>query len=111
MQPTISEHIESKPDVRNGKPCIAGTGIRVQDVYVWHELQGMSADEIVNAYPHLTLSGVYAALAYYFDHVQEIRQQMEQGRERAEAIMQNNPPKLPKKLAAKDADADSLSHR
>ena len=40
--------IESRPDKCGGRPCIAGTRIRVQDVYVWHELQGQTADEIVD---------------------------------------------------------------
>src|SRR5438552_513995 len=48
MDQTLTTHIESKATVCGGKPCIAGTRIRVQDIYVWHELQGQSADEIVS---------------------------------------------------------------
>jgi len=44
----------------------------VADIAVWHELRGYSADEIVELFPGLTLGQVYAALAYYFDHRQEI---------------------------------------
>ena len=55
-------HIEIKPEVCGGRPCIAGTRIRVQDIYVWHDLQGLSADEIVSRFPNLTLADVYAAL-------------------------------------------------
>ena len=53
-----------------------GTRISVQDIYVSHELMGQTPDEIVAAHPHLTLSMVHAALAFYFDHSGEIRQQM-----------------------------------
>jgi uncharacterized protein (DUF433 family) len=34
---------------------------------------GMSPDEILYNYPSITLSDVYAALAYYHDHREEIR--------------------------------------
>ena len=70
------QRIVSSPDTCGGKPRIAGTRIRVQDVYIWHELQRRSADEIVASFPHLTLADVHAALAYYFDHPTEIRQQI-----------------------------------
>jgi uncharacterized protein (DUF433 family) len=68
-------HIASTPDVCGGKPCIAGTRIRVQDIVVRTEL-GESPDEIVRAYPHLTLGDVHSALAYYYDNRSEIDQQM-----------------------------------
>jgi uncharacterized protein (DUF433 family) len=86
MQPTISEHIEITPGICGGKPRIAGHRIRVQDVVVWHESMGMSPDDIVAQYPQLTLADVHAALAYYFDHVEEIREQMESGHQFAEEL-------------------------
>jgi len=42
MEPTIQKHIESREGVCGGKPCIAGTRIRVWDIYVHHEIRGMS---------------------------------------------------------------------
>ena len=59
--------------VCGGKPRIAGRRIRVQDIVVLHEQQGQSPDEIVSAYPQLSLAKVYAALAYYHDHREDIR--------------------------------------
>ena len=48
LQTDVSkQHIAQSPDICGGKPCIAGTRIRVQDIYVWHELQSQSVDEIV----------------------------------------------------------------
>jgi uncharacterized protein (DUF433 family) len=76
MKSTLDSHIESTSGVCGGRPRIAGTRIRVQDVYVWHELQGRSADDIVASFPSLTLSDVHAALAYFFDHRDEIASQM-----------------------------------
>jgi uncharacterized protein (DUF433 family) len=96
--PTVSaEHISITPGVCGGKPCIAGTRIRVQDLYVWHELQGQSADEIVSNFPHLTLGDVYAALAYYWDH----RDDMERQRREEEAFVESMKAKIPSPLEEK----------
>jgi uncharacterized protein (DUF433 family) len=68
-------HIESSPEVCGGKPRIAGSRVRVQDIVVWTEA-GQSPDEIVGSFPHLTLADVYAALAYYHDHREAIDRQI-----------------------------------
>jgi uncharacterized protein (DUF433 family) len=73
----IKEHIEITPGVCAGKPCIAGHRITVQNIVVWHEQMGMSPDEILLHYPSINLSDIYAALAYYYDHREAIRQQIE----------------------------------
>lgn len=75
-EPTVGKHIAITPGTCGGKPRIAGTRIRVQDIVVWTE-QGMSPDEIVTAYPHLTLADVHAGLSYYHDHREEIDNQMQ----------------------------------
>ena len=75
----LQQHIETDPNT--GKPCIAGTGIRVWDVYVLSERQGKSPDEVVAAFPHLTLADVHAALAYYWDNKDVIDQQMKEADE------------------------------
>jgi uncharacterized protein (DUF433 family) len=76
MENNPDGYIVKTPGVCGGKPRIAGHRIRVQDIVVWHERQGWSPDEIVSHYPQLSLSKVYAALAYYHDHRDEIRQEM-----------------------------------
>jgi uncharacterized protein (DUF433 family) len=96
MQPVAIPHIEMRRSAIHGeKACIVGTRISVQDIYVWHELMGKSPDQIVAEYPFLTLAQVHSALAYYFDHAEEIREQVRRGREEAERIKAANPPKLP----------------
>src|SRR4029079_4779323 len=69
--------IELSPN-RSGQPraYIAGTRVRVQDVYALSELQGKTPDEIVAALPHLTLYQVHSALAHYFQHRDEILQEI-----------------------------------
>jgi uncharacterized protein (DUF433 family) len=41
--------------------------------YLW---RGWSAEEIVRQYPYLTLAEAHAALTYYFDHQQEIEDEL-----------------------------------
>ena len=94
MAAVISEHIEITPGICGGKPRIAGHRIRVQDIAVWHEQMGMSPDEIVSRYPTITLADVYAALAYYHDHFQEIRQQIQE----SQAFVQELQAKIPSKV-------------
>ena len=43
------------------KPYIAGTRISVEDIYVCHDLRGMTPDQLVAAYPHISFAQVYAA--------------------------------------------------
>jgi uncharacterized protein (DUF433 family) len=73
MANVFAEHIEIAPGICGGRPRIAGSRVRVQDVAVLHERLGRSPDEIVAAYPSVSLADVHAALAYYFDHCDEIR--------------------------------------
>ena len=68
---TASQHIEVTPGVCGGKPRITGHRITVANIVIWHERLGKSADEIATEYD-LTLSDVYAGLAYYFDNRQAI---------------------------------------
>lgn len=72
MVDVIGEHIEVIGSTSGPTPRIARHRIRVLDVVVWHEKLGMSPDEIVEAYPTITLADVHAALAYYWDHRDEI---------------------------------------
>ncbi len=103
--------IVSTPGTRGGKPRIDGHRITVQDVVVWHERMGMSPDEIVSAHPTITLAQVHAALAYYFEHKDQIDADIEEGMRSVEELKAKTPPsKLQKLLEARKADGsdDSL---
>jgi uncharacterized protein (DUF433 family) len=108
VEAVISEHIETTPGVCGGKPCIAGHRIRVEDIVVWHERQGLSPDEIVGQFPQITLADVYAALAYYHDHQEEIRESMRQDEAYADAMRAKTPSKLLQKLMGDNAADDPL---
>lgn len=75
MITSIAEHIEITEGICGGKPRIAGHRITVQNIAVWHERMGRSAEEIAVEY-ELSLAAVYAALAYYYDHREEIDQRI-----------------------------------
>lgn len=96
--PIILEHIEITPGICGGKPRIAGHRIRVQDIVICHERMGMSPDEILYHHPSISLSDVYAALAYYYDHQQEIRQDIEAGEALVKEVRTQTPSILQRKL-------------
>jgi uncharacterized protein (DUF433 family) len=91
MLPVIREYIVATPDTCGGKPRIAGSRIQVKHIVVMHERQGMSPEEIVSEYPHLTLAGIYAALAYYHDHREEIDGDIRAEREWYEEMRAKHP--------------------
>jgi uncharacterized protein (DUF433 family) len=64
-------HIGSDPGIADGKPLIVGTRITVRCIAGYYQM-GMSADEILTTLPHLKPSEVHSALAYYFDHQDEV---------------------------------------
>lgn len=101
---TEKQHIVCTPGVLAGKPCVAGTRIRVQDIYVWHELQGKSPDEIVSHFPQLTMADVYAALAYFWDHREQIMDQMRRQDELLEQLKEKFPSKLRERPNTPPAD-------
>jgi uncharacterized protein (DUF433 family) len=106
MTAVISEHVQITPGVCGGKPRIAGHRIRVQDIVVWYEQLNMSPDEIVYHYPSITLADVHAALAYYYDHLDEIRQDIRASEAFTSQLAAQTPSILQRKLKERNAWAD-----
>jgi uncharacterized protein (DUF433 family) len=98
--PPAGSHIAVTPGVCGGKPRISGTRIRVQDIVIWYERLGTTADEIVTEYPQLSLADVHAALAYYHDHRTTVDEQMEHGAALAEELKLLYPSKLRAKFVS-----------
>ncbi len=69
----------------------------------------MTPEEIVAEYPTLTLADVYAALAYYHDHREEIAADLRADEELVEQTKAANPPR-PRRQARRAA-SDSVSHK
>lgn len=90
-RPGLGERIVRTEGVRGGKPRIAGHRITVSDVAIWHERLAMSPDEIVSEYPTLILSDVHAALAYYYDHRDEVDREIKESEEFVEGFRDGAP--------------------
>jgi len=78
---TLDELIVRDSKLRGGRPIIAGTGTTVRTVASLYKL-GLSPEEITGELP-LSLAQVYAALAYYHLHTQEIEADIEADSEKA----------------------------
>ena len=108
MQPTAEKrHIELTPGVCGGRARVAGHRIRVQDVVLWTE-QGQAPDQIVADFPQLSLADVYAALAYYHDHREEIDRQIREDDETIAQMKAQSGPGLLDRVRGSGARGDSL---
>jgi uncharacterized protein (DUF433 family) len=83
-------HIEIDPEVLGGEPHIAGHRIGVSDVAIWIAYQHETSEAIAEEF-HLTLGEVYAALAYYYDHKDEIDRGIEEADRLAEEMARKYP--------------------
>ncbi|MGO8746523.1 MAG: DUF433 domain-containing protein [Thermoguttaceae bacterium] len=88
-----TNYIEITPGVAGGKPRIAGHRIAVENIAVWHLRFGKSVNDIADEHD-LNLSGVYAAMAYYFSHREEIDTSLKEGEGFVEALRKSTPSKL-----------------
>lgn len=68
LTPTIDSLIEQNPQLRGGRPIIAGTGTTIRTIAGLYKL-GFNAEEITTQLPHLNLPQVYAALTYYHPRI------------------------------------------
>jgi len=68
-------HVVKQADYCGGKASIDDTRIRVMNVVFLHK-QSKSEAEILETYPDLSRAQVYAALTYYYDHVDEIEAEL-----------------------------------
>lgn len=99
MEVTLNRHIEITSGIRSGKPRIAGRRITVADVATMYLRMGQSLEEIAGRY-ELSLASVYAAMAFYYDHKEEIDQRTAEAEAFAEIERSKAPSLLKKKLDA-----------
>ncbi len=97
--------IVSTPGTCGGKPRINGHRITVKHIVLDHQREGLSPDEIVSAYPSLSLSDVYAALAYYHDHRADIDADIKADDEHWAEVERQNPGRLIDRLKQRKAHA------
>ena len=68
-------HIE---ETRKGVAYISGTQTKVVEIALDRIAHHWDADEIQRQHPHLSLGQIYAALAYYYDHQEELDEQIDE---------------------------------
>jgi uncharacterized protein (DUF433 family) len=66
------DYISIDPNIRFGKPCIAGTRISVYDVLGWLA-SGMTYAQILEDFPELNEEKIRACLAFAADREHKIR--------------------------------------
>ena len=81
----IGALIVRTPDIRGGRPRIAGTGITVRRIVGWYKL-GLSPEEIADRIGHLTLAQVHGALTYYHANQEEIEADIRADEEDADRL-------------------------
>jgi uncharacterized protein (DUF433 family) len=75
-------------NVRNGRPYIIGTTVTVADIAIVKIYHEQDADGIAEWFD-LTLPQVYAALAYYYEHQEEMDGQIRAQIQRAKELKEN----------------------
>ena len=69
--------ITRNPDIRGGRPCIIGTGLRVSDIVVAMRYHERSPEQMAEGF-QVSLAEVHAALAFYNLHKEDIDADIEQ---------------------------------
>ncbi|MFA4830312.1 MAG: DUF433 domain-containing protein [Thermodesulfovibrionales bacterium] len=59
-----------------GSPVIAGTKFPVKSVVFYVLKQGMTPEELIKEFSHLTLPQVYDALSFYYENRQDIDKEL-----------------------------------
>ena len=78
---TEHPHIERRPNVCGGEPVIRRTRFTVRAVVIYVLKHGMTPEEMVREWKHLTLAQIYDALSFYHDHKAEIDRHIRRNRE------------------------------
>ena len=107
VRPVVSEYIGVRPGYCGGQPHILAHRNKVKHVAVWHEQKGMTTTEIAATYPTITLAQVHAALAYYYDHRDEIQAEIEEERRFVEQLRAGQP-SIFEKVRQRNAPDDSF---
>jgi len=71
----------------DGQLRIAGTGVKVVMLVMQHLAYRWDAEELQRQYPHLSLGQVHSALAYYYDHENELNAEIAKRLEREETLL------------------------
>src|SRR5438093_2983680 len=77
----VHPYVERRPGVCGGEPVIVGTRFPIRSVVTNIYRLGMTPEEMVEAWPYLTLAHVHDALSFYHDHRSAIDRAIRENRE------------------------------
>lgn len=86
---TRYEHIVINDD---GVPSIAGTTMKIAELITAQTAYGWSPEELRFQFPSLTLGQIHSALAYYWDHREELDRDIARRLAMAEERQHQAPP-------------------
>ena len=75
-----------------GIPSIAGTTMKVIELVLEQTAYGWSAEELHFQHPYLSLGQIHSALAYYWDHKDDLDQEIARRLHTVDELRQNQPP-------------------
>lgn len=73
----------------DGVVCVGGTRVTLDTIITVFK-QGATAEEIVYRYPSLRLGDVYASIAFYLNHQEDVEAYLSQRQQQAKDIRQMN---------------------
>jgi uncharacterized protein (DUF433 family) len=74
-----------------GIPLIAGTTMKVIELVLEQSAYGWSPEELHFQHPYLSLGQIHSALAYYWDHKEELDQDIARRRARVDELRRATP--------------------
>ena len=75
-----------------GIPIITGTTMKVIELVLEQTAYGWSPEELHFQHPYLSLGQIHSALAYYWDHKEQLDQDIARRRARVEELRRTTPP-------------------
>jgi uncharacterized protein (DUF433 family) len=86
---TRYEHVVLSED---GVPVIAGTTMKIVELVLEQTAYGWSAEELRFQHPYLSMGQIHSALAYYWDHKDELDKDMARRYAEVERLRNAQPP-------------------
>jgi len=92
----MSENVETRYEHivldRGNAPIITGTNMKVIELVLERMAHGWSAEELHFQHPYLTLGQIHSALAYYWDHQDELDRDIERRLQFVDQVQQASAP-------------------
>ncbi|MBI2502832.1 MAG: DUF433 domain-containing protein [Candidatus Latescibacteria bacterium] len=82
----------------NSIPTISGTTMKVIELVAERLAYGWSPEELHFQHPYLSLGQIHSALAYYWDHQEELEQNLEQRLKYVDQMQGSQPSPLAARL-------------